>query len=128
MVRFRLKSSVSSCSGQSFQAAFDSGSEVQCAVGLRTPNCSIAFTARSNATQAIIFEVREMASRSADLPDAFVRLPPRGFEIVDQRLIDAPFVIVMRCTQTPRLIGRIEHLAENVELKLAEGGIADPNG
>ena len=72
--------------------------------------------------------VREVAPRAADLPDAFVGLPPTRLEVPEQLLLQGPRLVVLAQTVHPRLIERIQDLAVDVELQLAARGISDPNG
>ena len=71
---------------------------------------------------------REVLRRAPDLPDAAVRLVPDLLDMLDQRPLDVPG---LRAEIEPVLAGGmedVENLAEDVELELAVGAVADPDG
>ena len=61
----------------------------------------------------------------AHLPDAFVRLRPDALEVREERVLQRPAGFARGEAVAARLMERIHHLAEHVELQLAVGGIAD---
>src|SRR5262249_37873219 len=74
------------------------------------------------------FRVREMPPRAANFPDALVWTPPGLFNKTHQRLFHAPTVLVVFQSVLAGLVKSVEYFAVHVELKLLEGGIADPHG
>src|SRR5262249_60175878 len=64
------------------------------------------------------FGIGEVARRSPHLPDARVRLHPRLFQVLEQRLLKTPGHVVAREARLARLVERIDDLAVDVELKL----------
>ena len=69
----------------------------------------------------------EVATVSANLPDAVVRLVPGALQEVHQRALQRPGVIVGRQSVRACLVQRVNHLAVDVELKLFVRGVADPH-
>jgi hypothetical protein len=68
--------------------------------------------------------VREVAPRTAHLPDALVRLLP----VVDHEVNQVPgqrprFVVERAHAELPRQMERVEHLAVHVELELRGGAL-----
>ena len=66
-----------------------------------------------------------MPGRPPHLPDAFVRLRPHGFEMLHEGVDHAPVVRVRREPGPRARVGRVEHLAPDVQLKLSMSGVAD---
>src|SRR4029077_7877626 len=71
--------------------------------------------------------VGEVPARTAYLPDALVRALPRRLDEGDQGLFEAPPRILRLQAKAASLVHDVEHLAIDVELELAGGGIADPH-
>src|SRR5581483_8372786 len=69
--------------------------------------------------------VREVPARTAHLPDALIRLAPGLLEEVEQRPFDRPSVRAGGDAGLAGEVHRGEHLAVDVELELARGGVAD---
>ncbi len=66
-------------------------------------------------------------ARSADLPDALVRLAPDRRQVLEQGLLQGPARGLRRQPGAAGLMRRVHGLAIDVELELAVRGIADPH-
>src|ERR1700738_5388027 len=69
--------------------------------------------------------MRELLARSADLPDALVGLLPDRLQAIDQRPLQLPGFLLRPEADPAREVHRVHHLAVDVELQLARGGVAD---
>src|SRR5207237_8418019 len=67
----------------------------------------------------------EVLRLAADLPDALVRLAPDPFEVVEEHLLQLPRVPLELEPVRTRLVERVDHLSEHVDLKLLARGVAD---
>src|SRR6185437_9041704 len=65
------------------------------------------------------------ARRPADFPDAGIGLRPAAFEMIEQHFLDALRIVLGLDVVQRRQIERVHDLAEDVELLLGVGGIAD---
>jgi hypothetical protein len=72
--------------------------------------------------------IGEMMASAPHLPDAFIGGAPHGFEMREERALKLPRRREVLETADPRMMSRIHHLAEDIELELAGGGIADAHG
>ena len=68
--------------------------------------------------------VGEVPARPAHLPDALVGLGPDGFEMAHEGPDHAPIVRIRREPGPRARVGRVEHLAPDVQLKLRVRGVA----
>jgi len=62
---------------------------------------------------------------AAQLPNSLVRLGPDALEIREERLLQGPAGFARGDPVASRLVQRVHHLAEHVELQLTMRGIAD---
>src|SRR5690606_10655111 len=69
----------------------------------------------------------EMAAGPPDLPDPFVRVAPLRLEELHELALDAPGLRIGRDAGAARLVEGVHDLAEDVELLLGRGGVADPD-
>src|SRR5207237_4062593 len=73
------------------------------------------------------FGMSEVAARAAYLPDPLIHLPPCRLEKVEQRLLDAPGIIVRLDAVSACDMEGVGDLAINIQLKLRMRRIADAN-
>ena len=71
--------------------------------------------------------VGEMARTAAHFPEALVGLLPDSVEMAEQRALEGPVLLAQVEAAAARLVQRVHHLAEHVELQLAVRGVADPH-
>ena len=72
--------------------------------------------------------VDEVPPLAADLPDALVRLAPDLREVVEEDLLQVPRVLQELEPMRARLVQRVDHLPEHVDLQLLARGVADADG
>ena len=68
-----------------------------------------------------------MLAAAAHFPDAVVALDPDLFEMRQERLLEVPAGVDLRQAALARLMQRVHHFAEDVELTLIVRGVADAN-
>ena len=91
-----------------------------------SPSASASRMPRSSATQAITFECVKCCAGAAHFPDAVVRLAPRSASRCSSSARWNAQSASRDCEPAlARLVEGVHHLAEDVELQLAVGGIAD---
>ena len=69
-----------------------------------------------------------MLRRTAHLPDPVIGLKAYALEMPDVRRLQMPGLLALRHASLPRLMKRVHHLAEDVDLELAVRGVADAHG
>ena len=69
--------------------------------------------------------IGELFRAATDLPDAFVRFVPYGFEMIEQRALDGPSSLVFAKSSSTGLIKRIHQLAIDIQLPLVVRGVAN---
>ena len=69
----------------------------------------------------------ELPGSSSNLPDALVRLSPDCGEVLEHRALKRPVLISRVEATATRLMQRIHHFPEDIELQLTVRGIADPH-
>ena len=69
--------------------------------------------------------MREVPSRTADLPDPLVRLLPRGFQEVDQQPLQRPRLRIRLNSRAKGHVQRVHDFAVDVELQLIDRGVPD---
>src|SRR5262249_50976850 len=74
------------------------------------------------------FRVRVMARLPARLPDAAIGTVPARLELADEGADERPAGLADLEAALQALIEAVDHLAVDVELELAGGGVADPHG
>ena len=72
--------------------------------------------------------VGEVPALAAHLPETVVGLIPGALEMVHQRELKVPRVVVVADPRVARQRQSVQRLAPDVELKLVRGGIADTDG
>ena len=70
----------------------------------------------------------EMLASASHLPNAFVGGAPLRFQMFEQRDLKLPRGREVLESTRPRMMGSVHHLAENIELELVDGGVADAHG
>src|SRR3984893_9821945 len=69
----------------------------------------------------------ELLRGAADLPNAFVGLPPDLLQMFEEGELRLPSRLVGRESAAARLVMDVHDLAKDIELKLAMSGVADAN-
>ena len=72
--------------------------------------------------------IGEVLGPPARFPDPFIRLDPDALEVGQKRLLLGPARVARSEPFASRVMERIHHLAEGIELELVMGGIADAHG
>jgi len=69
-----------------------------------------------------------MAAFATHLPNAIVGFPLGLFQMVNKYLLDSPRILILRNPVPSRQMQGVEHFAENVQLELLMGRVADSDG
>ena len=70
------------------------------------------------------FRMREVAARTADLPDSFVGIVPVDGKVVEHGTLQLPGAFTRRQPRSACQVQRVHHLAIHVELELHRRGVA----
>src|SRR5690348_3410827 len=69
--------------------------------------------------------MREMLAAAAHFPQTFIRLVPDARKMQKEFALHGPARLMRTEPALPRLVQRVHDFAENIELKLVVGSIAD---
>src|SRR6266700_5305577 len=73
------------------------------------------------------FRMDEMLAPPSHFPDALVRRRPDLLEVGKKSALKIPSFCEILQTAGPRMVQRVHDLAENVDLQLSRGSVADPD-
>src|SRR5687768_3803479 len=72
--------------------------------------------------------MREVTRSSADLPDPLVWLIPGRPQVLEQGSLEGPIRLTRVESAATRLMERVHHFPEDIQLQLTVGGVPNTNG